>query len=189
MKHAALLLAFGCLLVAPLAANAGAVFSKDESNLNREAARLIRTAATPQGEKAVTGRIVKDFGVDESRVQTLRSSGLGYGEIAIAISLAQKQPGGITDANVQKVLGLRQGPPELGWGEVAKALGMKLGATVSQLKKLNNESHRDMKNDHDVQEKTPKQEETVPAAPETVQRPRKEFTGEGKDMTRGGAAK
>jgi len=188
MKHAALLLALGLLLCAPHAANAEAAPSKDESNLNREAARLVRTAATPQGESAVARTIVKDLGIDEGRIQALRKGGLGYGEIAIAISLAQKLPGGATDANIQKVLGLRQGPPESGWGEVAKTIGAKLGVTVSQLKKINNESRREMKNEHELPQGPPAEAEQVPAPGETPAQPRKTFSGEGKDMSRGSAA-
>jgi len=189
MKHAVLFLAVGLLLLAPQAENAEAVPSKDESNLNREAARLVRTAASPQGESAVARSIVKGLGVDEERVQVLRKNGLGYGEIAIAISLAQKLPGGTTDANIQKVLGLRQGPPESGWGEVAKTIGAKLAVTVSQLKKLNNESRREMKNEHEAPQSLPAQAEQAPAAPGSPAQPRRAFSGEGKDMTRGSAAK
>ncbi len=186
MKRAALLLALGLLLFALHGVNAEAALSKDEANLDREAARLVRTAAMPQGESAVARSIMKELGVDEGRIQALRRSGLEYGEIAIAISLAQRLPGGATDANIQKVLGLRQGPPESGWGEVAKRMGAKLGVTVSQLKKLNNESRREMKNEHDVQQNPP--QGTEPAASGPAGPPRKTFTGEGKDMSRGSAA-
>jgi hypothetical protein len=184
MKHAVLLFALGLQLFAPHAAYAEAAPSKDEANLNREAARLVRTAATPQGEKAVTMTIVRELGVDDGRVQALRRSGFGYGEIAIAILLAQKLPEGASDANVQKILGLRQGPPESGWGEVARTVGTKLGVTVSQLKKLNNESRREMKNEHEA----PQVVEPAPAAPVPAAQPRRTFSGEGKDMSRGSAA-
>jgi hypothetical protein len=167
-------------LLAP--ASSGAAPSKDEANLMREAARLEKTAASPPGETAVVKRITKDFGVGADRVQALRSRGLGYGELAIALSLAQKMPGGMTDANIEKVTALRQGPPVLGWGEIAKQLHVKLG----QVKKMSNEAHRELKAEHDREVRRPAPKEAEPAAP--WREPAKAFSGEGKDMTRGGAA-
>jgi len=122
--------------------------SKDERNLEREAKRLNDTAAKPDGEKAVVKRLAEEFKTTESQVQSLRDRKLGYGEIAIVLSLAQTQPGGASDANVQKVLSLRQGPPIMGWGQVAQQLGTKLGKTVSRVKKMNNEAHREIKKEH-----------------------------------------
>ncbi len=163
----------------------GAAPSKDEANLQRESSRLDKTASSSSGEAAVIKRLTKDFGVEADRVTALRRKGLGYGELSIVLSLAQKMPGGITDASVEKVIALRQGPPAAGWGAVAKQLGVKLGTAVSQVKRVNNEAHREMKaEDHEVQQAPEKQAE--PAAPPAVER--KTFTGEGKDMSRGKAA-
>ncbi len=41
-------------------------------------------------------------------------------------------------------MALRQGPPTMGWGEIAKKLDLKLGPTVSQVKNVNKETHREM---------------------------------------------
>ena len=159
--------------------------SKDETNLMREAAGLDKTASSPAGEAAVVKRIAGDFGVDRTRVAALRGRGLGYGEIAVVLSLAQKLPGGVTDATVEKVAELRQGPPVAGWGEIAKRLGVKLGAAVTRVKKVNNEAHREMKTEEqDVQVKQRKQAGPVP----TPSGRRMTFPGEGKDMSRGKAA-
>jgi hypothetical protein len=85
--------------------------SKDEKNLEREAKRLDDTASRPDGENAVVKKIASEFKVNDAQVQTLRNSRLGYGEISIVLSLAQTMPGGITEANIQKVLAIRRGPP------------------------------------------------------------------------------
>ena len=73
--------------------------------------------------------------MDDARVQGLRDQKLGYGEIGIVLSLASQLPGGIDDANVQKIMTLRQGPPVQGWGKIAKDLGLNLGKAVSQVKR------------------------------------------------------
>ncbi len=66
----------------------------------------------------------------------MRDKKMGYGEIAIALSLCQKMPGGATDANIQQVMAMRQGTPAMGWGEIAKKLGTKLGPAVSQVRNV-----------------------------------------------------
>ncbi len=163
----------------------GAAPSKDEANLQRESSGLDKTASSSSGEAAVIKRLTKDFGVGSDRVASLREKGLSYGELAIVLSLAQKMPDGITDTSVEKVIALRRGPPVAGWGAVAKQLRVKLGTAVSQVKKVNNEAHREMKaEDHEVQRAPEKQAE--PAASPAEER--KTFSGEGKDMSRGRAA-
>jgi len=119
--------------------------SKEEQSLQKEAAAIHTTAGNTQGEKVVIQRLEKDFNVSNDRIQGLRDQKLGYGEIAIVLSLSQKMPGGITDANIQQVMTMRQGPPTMGWGEIAKKLGTKLGPAISQVKNVNKEISREMK--------------------------------------------
>jgi hypothetical protein len=162
-----------------------AALSKEEKNLNKEMARLDRTASTPDGEIAVVKRIGSDFKVSAAQVQALRSRNLGYGEIVVVYSLAGAMSGGLTEAGVEQVLAIRQGPPVKGWGQVAEQLNRKLGSSVSRLKKVNDASHRDRKKDHAAGGSTPQRQE-----PDAVQDPpsRRQFSGEGKDLTRGSAA-
>jgi len=119
--------------------------SKEEKELQKEATAINTTAGNAQGEKVVTQRLEKEFKVSSAQVQGLRDKKLGYGEIAIALSLAQKMPGGVTDANIQRVMTTRQGPPTMGWGEVSKKLGTTLGPAVSQVRNVNRETNREMK--------------------------------------------
>ncbi len=123
---------------------AWAAQTAEEKNLDKESAEISKTAGKAQGATVVTARLEKEFGVTEAQIQGLRDKKLGYGEIAIVFSLAQKLPGGITDANISQVMALRQGPPTMGWGAVAKKLDLKLGPTVSQVKSVNKETHREM---------------------------------------------
>ena len=192
MKRSQLFLIVGVLAALAGTGTAWADLSKDERNLERESKRLNATAAKPDGEKAVIKRIEAEFKVEDMQVRTLRDRNLGYGEIAIALSLAKKMPGGVMEVNVQKVLSLRQGPPVAGWGQVARQLGLKLGPTVSQVKKMNNDSNREIKKDHarsgkadkKAQQEKPQeqpQEKKDPGPPST-------FKGEGRPMHRGAGA-
>ncbi|MBI5743585.1 MAG: hypothetical protein HY952_03465, partial [Elusimicrobia bacterium] len=108
----------------------------DEKKLEKASMAVDKDAADPAGAVTVTDKLKAEFGVDDARVQGLRDQKLGYGEISIALALAKDLPGGITDANVQKVMALRQGPPVMGWGKVAKELGFNLGKVISSVKKL-----------------------------------------------------
>ncbi len=124
---------------------AWAAETKEEKNLDKEASAITTTAKTGQGEKVVVSRLEKEFGVTDSQIQDLRNQKMGFGEISIVFSLASKMPGGITDANIQQIMQWRQGPPKMGWGEIANnKIGTKLGPTVSQVKNMNAETHREM---------------------------------------------
>ncbi len=118
--------------------------TKEEKELNKEATAISTTANTDQGKKVVVGRLEKEFKVTGAQIQDLRDKKLGYGEIAIVCSLASKLPGGVTDANIQQVMTMRQGPHRMGWGEVCNKLGIKLGPTISQMMTMNRETHHEM---------------------------------------------
>lgn len=137
MKKTWMLLASILVLTVSQAASA-ASSTKVVSSVNQE-------ASTPDGASLVTQRLVKDFGVTEAQVTDLRSRGLSFGEIALALSLAKEEPGGVTDANIQKVLALRQTTPPTGWGKVAKQLGIKLGPAVSRVEKVAKESRSEIR--------------------------------------------
>lgn len=132
------------LLLTALSA-AWAAETREEKSLTKESAAINTTANTEKGEKVVTQRLEKEFTVTDMQVQSLRSQKLGYGEIAIVFSLAQKMPGGISDANIQTIMTLRQGTPAKGWGEISRKLGTKLGPTVSQVGKVNKDTEHEMK--------------------------------------------
>jgi hypothetical protein len=143
---------------------AWAAETKEEKNLNKEAAAITTTAKTDQGEKVVVDRIEKEFGVTDTQIQDLRNQKMGYGEISIVFSLASKMAGGITDSNIQQIMQWRQGPPKMGWGEIANnKLGTKLGPTVSQVKNMNTETHREM-----MREANTNKEETTEHHGETM---------------------
>ncbi|MHB8844759.1 MAG: hypothetical protein ACYC7L_08405 [Nitrospirota bacterium] len=166
---------------------AWAEVSKDEKNLAREQKRINDAAAKPAGEKAVVKRLVMDLNADEQQVKALTERKLGYGEIAVILSMVRAMPGGPTDANVQKVLDLRRGPPAAGWGDVARALGAKLGRIVSQVRKVANNANREIKKDHARGDKTPKVVQPEQPARQTPAKP--DVSGEGHSLPQGGSAR
>ena len=187
MKRLSALIAIGILIA--LNGTAVAEISKDERNLEREAKRLNDTAAQPDGEKAVVKQLAVEFKTTESQVQALHDRKLGYGEVAVVLSLAQILPGGAADTNTQKVLTLRQGPPVMGWGQVAQQLGTKLGKTVSRVKKVNNESHREIKKDHAQTGKAGKTAQQEPQQEKKDSAPPRSFPQDGRSLKQGNSAR
>ncbi len=90
-------------------------------------------AAAP--DRAKVDSIAKQFNVQPSVVQDLRSTGKGWGAVTIELSMAQhlsktdpKTYPTLSDG-LKKVEGLRdQGQ---GWGRISKDLGFKLGPVIS----------------------------------------------------------
>lgn len=119
--------------------------TKEERELQKEAAVINTTTSNAQGEKVVVQKLAKEFKITDTQIQGLRNQKLGYGEISIVLSLAQKMPGGVTDSNIQQIMTMRQGPPTMGWGEIAKKNGTRLGTVVSQVKNVHRETSREMK--------------------------------------------
>lgn len=183
MKRFSALLSSLVLLLTAHSFAAGA--TKDEKNLEREISRLSRTASEPRGEQAVAGRIAANLKVAPEKIQGLLGRGLGYGEVAAVLAIARRMTGGITDANIERVLALRQGPPVLGWGAIAKQAGVKVGTAVSQIRKISNEARRIVVKHDELHSGSTK---SAPSADRATGRPAREFTGEGKSLPQGHAA-
>ncbi len=113
---------------------------KSDDQLNKDAAILDDQGASASGSDAIVQTIESTFNVTQDQIDALRADDLGYGEIVILLSLAQATPEGITTDNINQILALRQGPPEMGWGEIAKELDLNLGKVVSSVVKATDAS-------------------------------------------------
>ena len=107
-----------------------------EVTIEQEVVIINDEASAPEGEAAVIGKIEKEFNVDESVIAGLRGQKLGYGEISIALSLAERLPGGITAENIDRIISMRQGPPVEGWGNIARDLDLSLKPAAGHLEKV-----------------------------------------------------
>ena len=141
-------LIFMAMLIAGINTAAWAEASKEEARIEKDASALDKDTNKPEGEKMVVQRLEKEFNVDDTRIKSLRDQKLGYGEIAIVLTMAEKLPGGITDATVNKIMSMRQGPPVEGWGKIAMKLGFKLGPVISKVERVKAEAHRDIEKVH-----------------------------------------
>jgi len=132
--------------------------TKEVKELEANSAELDKSATRPSGQQRVTDKINAQFGVDETGVAGLRLKHLGYGEIAIVLGLAQNMPRGIRDENLYKIVALRQGPPVLGWGNVAKEFGLKLGPVISGVRNIGSGVRKQEKADKIKESKKAKEE-------------------------------
>ncbi|MDD5209902.1 MAG: hypothetical protein PHV36_10980 [Elusimicrobiales bacterium] len=155
--------------------------SSDEKKLDTAVVEMDKEAGMPACQESFQQKIKSDFGVDDAMVQGLRGKNMGYGEISIALGLAQQLPGGITEANVQKITALRQGPPVMGWGRISRDLGLKLGPVTSRVRKISAEVSKQGKADKmkkaEKGERAGKPER--PEKPEKMNRPEKGGRPEG----------
>jgi hypothetical protein len=142
-----LLLAFAATAISTEVSKKEAKPDKETEALNKEAETLDKDAGEPIGEKTVVLKIKDQYKVDDARIKALRDNKYGYGEISIALALAEKLPGGITDENVNKIVAMRRGPPVEGWGNIAKELGLKLGHVISSVEKIGKESRKEIEKD------------------------------------------
>ncbi len=106
----------------------------DADRLNSKAAQA---SSTSEGAQKVVSALAKEFKVPEGTVMSLREQKkLGFGEIAIVLSLAQevvKRDKVPFDVAINRIMARREAGA--GWGEIAHDLDLKLGNVVSDIKK------------------------------------------------------
>jgi hypothetical protein len=83
-------------------------------------------APPPDGASNVRQKLAEKFDVPEKVITRLRESGMGYGEIDHALTLADRLPGGIRRENVREIVEMRESG--MGWGQIAHELDTTMGA-------------------------------------------------------------
>lgn len=170
MKITALYLSLGLALFATPIVRAEDS-SKDEQKLERTSTEADKDASRPGGPKIVESHIKSEFKVDDARVQGLRDQKLGYGEISIVLALAEKRPGGITDANVAAIMAERNGPPKMGWGQIARKQGTSLGNIHGKVRSVSEAARKHEKAEGRKQEKREEKAERGHEKAEKMDRP------------------
>jgi hypothetical protein len=93
--------------------------------------RINHEARTPEGKAEVLRRLSLQFGVSEDSLRHQHDTwGLGYGEVAMAYGFAKssrkgKPPGEVVEMRYSGA----------SWEEIAKALGVKVDAVATKMKK------------------------------------------------------
>jgi hypothetical protein len=99
--------------------------AKAEAKLEASAKRA-DDEATAQGDAKVAGRLAAEFGMTADQIMTEKKDlSTSWGQLMIAHSLAANSK---TDLTVEQLMDMRK---DMGWGQIAAGLGLKLGETVS----------------------------------------------------------
>ncbi|HLE41287.1 MAG TPA: hypothetical protein VI956_07265 [Nitrospirota bacterium] len=173
MKRMLLMVLLGLLFVAFGATAARAGLSNEEKKLQSEASALNKEASQPQGEKVVVQKLKQEFNVTDAQITSLRDQKMGYGEMAIVFSLSKQLGGtnGITQQNIDAIMAKRLGPPVMGWGQIAKSYNLKLGAAVSQIKKVKTAAGKEIKHQERTEHKTMREDRRErPGKPDKMER-------------------
>jgi hypothetical protein len=119
---------------------------KDETNLESVRKDIDKDAASSKAEARVQ-ELAAQFKVDPSVVQDLRAKKQGWGETTIELSMAQhlmqsdpKDYPTMTDA-LNKISAMRA--DKMGWGKIAKDLGLKLGPVVNEAMHVRSEMRKE----------------------------------------------
>ena len=80
----------------------------EENRLEKVAALLNHSVRQSQGEHAIVQLLKKEFNVDQTMINYLQMKKMGYGEIAVILSLAQQMPDRIAEITVDRILSMRQ---------------------------------------------------------------------------------
>lgn len=68
--------------------------------------------------------LARRYGVDETEIDSLRAQGLGWGEVRIALAIADRAKVPVSEVTS------RRGSPEGGWGAIARGYGITVGEAL-----------------------------------------------------------
>ena len=98
-----------------------------ETRLGRDVAYLNTLGRSADGEKSLTSSLESQFMANSTRIKEMRRARLGYGDISVTLAMASHLKGGITRANVEKIVALWKSSRMDGWSRIAGSLGVRLG--------------------------------------------------------------
>ncbi|OGW33880.1 MAG: hypothetical protein A2010_16540 [Nitrospirae bacterium GWD2_57_9] len=138
------LLAVASLLVSltGLAAAAGGA-SKDENKLKAEITMLNTNAKLPQADQVMKKQLTDSFNVKSDKISSLLGRNMQYGDVAAVLAFADKMSGGVTDANINQVMTMRQS--KTGWSQIAKSLNVDIADVASKVSDFEEDAHKSIK--------------------------------------------
>lgn len=140
------LVAVASLLVAMTGlatAAAASAASKDENKLSAEITMINADAKLPQAEQVMKKQLKDSFSVGSDKISSLLGKNMQYGDIAAILAFADKMPGGITDANINQVLNMRQS--NAGWDQVAKKVNVDTASVAGKISSFEESAHKNIK--------------------------------------------
>jgi multidrug efflux pump subunit AcrA (membrane-fusion protein) len=148
----------------------------DEATIEATAKAIDKDTAN-KGQSAKVDALARQFRLSPIEIQDLRAKKQGWGEVTIQLAMAQhlSQSNPTTYPTIQsalaKVEALRA--EKMGYGNIAKELGFKLGPVVSDAKHVRNELVRDLRGERPQKAEKMERAERAdrPTRPERPERP------------------
>jgi hypothetical protein len=121
------------LLLSAVTLWAGAGYDK---RLSRDVAYLNSLGGRPTGAKNLERSMASAFRTDVKKINELRREKLGTGDIAAVFAVASRLGGGLTDANVKRIVKLWKEEGVDNWAAVARSLGVRLRSVVLKVESV-----------------------------------------------------
>ncbi len=115
--------------------------SKDVNKLSAEISMLNSDANLPQGDKIIMKQLTDNFKVGNDKISSLLGRNMQYGDVAATLAFADKMPGGVIDANINKIVSMR----DKGWDQLAKNLNVDVSDVAGKLSKIEDNAHKNIK--------------------------------------------
>ncbi len=107
-----------------------------EMRLGSDVAYLNSVGRSADGERSLSQSIQSRFRAEPGQIADLRKQRLGYGDISVVLSLASRLRGGISRANIERIVSMWKSPRAGNWGKVARSLGVRVERVVLQIESL-----------------------------------------------------
>ncbi len=107
-----------------------------EIRLGRDVAYLNSLGRSPGGERSLSQSLETTFRADPGQIADLRKRRLGYGDISVVLALASRLHGGISRANIERIVGLWKSSRMGNWGRTVRSLGVRVERVVLQIESL-----------------------------------------------------
>jgi hypothetical protein len=121
------------LLLSAVTLWAGAGYN---TRLSKDVAYLNAVGSRPREAKNLERSLASTFRTDAARIEQLRKDRLGAGDIAAAFAVASRLAGGISDANLGRIVNLWKERHAAGWAGIAKSLGVRLRGVVLKIESI-----------------------------------------------------
>jgi hypothetical protein len=107
-----------------------------DARLSKDVEYLNAVGSRPRGAKDLERSLALAFRTDAARVAELRKDRLGTGDVAAAFAVASRLAGGISDANLGRIVALWREEHAAGWAGIAKSLGVRLRSVVLKVESV-----------------------------------------------------
>lgn len=140
------LFATGIFLVCSTASFAAAPIRASARDLNTLAAGILllnQNASLPEADMIIKKKLSDNYNLTLGKIDGLLGKNMQYGDLAAILAFANNMRGGVSDANINKLVDLRQS--KAGWDKMAKDLNVDLSRIARSVSRFEDDTHSSIK--------------------------------------------